>query len=332
MKIHFLPHIVGAGIFIILVLSIWIIRNNRKNKIKASLISLGLGFQPNKKDDQPIQKQEIRWKDNSKEIIFDIFNYSQSTIDFYKNQYRLEELFQCEFVRFVRKNNFKVSAIKADWNKIKKKEQSKILLGTNGEEKIFQEETENSFFNFGLTGSGKTFFNKNCIISQYKKIDAEIHIITNKKTDYSNCYTYDLEKERNDFKKILLEIEARRRNWEQNGIINQKPILIVFDECQYANEDKDFVEYINRIIRTGRSQKINILLSTQSGTVSSIRNIEINLVGIKIAQRGVESLAFGETIFPKEVAEKAFHIQQPIGFGFLKTTKYKASKVRFYYE
>lgn len=334
MKTHFLPQIIGAGILIILALIWWLLKSNKKSKIKTSLISLGFGFQGERKESQPTKPQGVRWKNKNKEIVFYLFNYSQSTIDFYKNQHRLEELFQCEFVKFVRPSNFKVRAIKANWKNFKKetKEQNRILLASNGEDKIFQEDIENSIFNFGLTGSGKTFFNNGCIINQYQKLGAEIHIITNKKSDYKNCYSYDVDKEKNGFKKILNEIETKRQGWEHSGITNQKPILIVFDECQYANEDKDFVEHINRIIRTGRSQKINILLSTQSGTVGSIRNIEINLVGIKIAQRGVESLAFGETIFPKEVAEKAFHIQQPIGFGFLKTTKHKASKVRFYYE
>lgn len=304
----------------------------RKNKnIKDALFQLGLGYKKHFDGQSP---QELKFKLKKHKLIFNRFNYGLSVLDFYKKQQAIEELFGVEIVEFQRTNQFQVVGKLGDFNSpIQKtiKERSDVLICFDGVKKHYFEESRSAFL-FGLSGTGKTHLLENCVLKQLRKMDSEIHIITSKKSDFEAAYSYHNPQDLQKFKEILRVTEELRLGWEEAGIRNKKHIVFVFDEVQECNDDKEITTVIKSWIRVGRSQNIWVILASQSGTVASLRNIEINLVPIKIAVRFTESVAFAETIFTPELAFKSHHIKQPFGFGYVKTPSYVGGKVRFYYE
>lgn len=313
----------------------WIITSITKNqKIKDALFQLGLGYKRHGADGVNHTPQEIEYSNSKTELVFRKFNYGFSTLDFYKKQQALEELFGVEIVEFERVNQFTVIGKKADFNSPLDKEikdRTDVLIGFDGVKKHFFGENRSAFL-FAPSGTGKTHLLKNCIIRQLAKMGSTIHIITSKKSDFEKSYSYHNPQDLQNFKQILKSTEEERLVWEEMGFRNKKNIVFVFDEVQEANEDKEITNIIKSWVRVGRSQNIWVILASQSGTVGSLRNIEINLVPIKIAVRYTESVAFAETIFTPELAFKSHHIKQPIGFGYVKTSSYSGGKVRFYYE
>ncbi len=312
-----------------------IVNNSAKNKkIKDALFQLGLGYKRHDPDGSSRTPQEIEFNDAKNELVFKKFNYGFSTLDFYKKQQALEELFGIEIVNFERVNPFKVVGRKADFKSpITKevKERTDVLIGFDGIQKHFFGENRSGFV-FAPSGTGKTHFLKNCLIKQLEKMNADIHIITAKKSDFDRAYSYQNPQDLENFKNILKKTEEDRLKWEEIGFRNKKHIVFIFDEVQEANDDKDITSVIKSWVRVGRSQNIWVILASQSGTVTSLRNIEINLIPIKIAVRFTESVAFAETIFTPELAFKSHHIKQPLGYGYAKTSSYVGGKVRFYYE
>jgi hypothetical protein len=323
-----------AGL-VFLALALWLYTSNKKNrKIKDALFQLGLGYKRFNSDGVNQTPQEIEFKNGKKELTFKKFNYGFSTLDFYKKQQALEELFGVEIVDFERVNQFKVIARKADFkSSITKdpKERTDVLIGFDGIKKHSFDENRSAFI-FAPSGTGKTHFLKNGPIKQLEKMGAKIHIITSKKSDFENAYSYHNPKDFEQFKQILKDTEEKRLHWEEIGFRNKKYIVFIFDEVQEANDDKEITSVIKSWVRVGRSQNIWVILASQSGTVASLRNIEVNLIPIKIAVRYTESVAFAETIFTPELAFKSHHIKQPMGYGYIKTSSYVGGKVRFYYE
>lgn len=311
------------------------VKNYLQNKkIRNALFQLGLGYKRHNADGINQTPQEIKFKNSSNELVFKKFNYGFSTLDFYKKQQALEELFGVEIVDFERVNQFKVVGKKADFKSpiVKElKERTDVLIGFDGLKKQFFNENRSAFI-FAPSGTGKTHFLKNCLIKQLEKMDADIHIITSKKSDFERAYSYHNPQDLERFKHILKSTEESRLQWEEMGFRNKKPLVFVFDEVQEANEDKEITSVIKSWVRVGRSQNIWVILASQSGTVASLRNIEVNLIPIKIAVRFTESVAFAETIFTPELAFKSHHIKQPMGYGYIKTSSYVGGKVRFYYE
>lgn len=306
----------------------------KNQKIKDALFQMGLGYKRYNSDGINQTPQEVEFKDAKNELVFKKFNYGFSTLDFYKKQQALEELFSVEIVDFERVNQFKVVARKADFKSpITKeiRERTDVLIGFDGIKKHFFDENRSAFV-FAPSGTGKTHFLKNCIIKQLEKMGASIHIITAKKSDFIEAYSYDNPQDLEQFKQILKSTETDRLGWEEIGFRNKKPLVFIFDEVQEANDDKEITSVIKSWVRVGRSQNIWVILASQSGTVASLRNIEINLIPIKIAVRFTESVAFAETIFTPELAFKSHHIKQPMGYGYIKTSSYTGGKVRFYYE
>ncbi|MBL7544124.1 MAG: ATP-binding protein [Bdellovibrionaceae bacterium] len=313
----------------------YVMRIKTKNKkIRDALFQLGLGYKRYNSDGVGQNPQELEYKNAGNKLLFKKFNYGFSTLDFYKKQQALEELFGTEFANFERVNQFEVIGQKADFKSpiVKEiKQRTDILIGFDGIKKHFFDENRSAFI-FAPSGTGKTHFLKKCIISQLEKLDNQIHIITSKKSDFDKSYSYHNPNDLQDFKQILKTTEEQRLWWEEMGYKNKKYLVFIFDEVQEANDDKEITSVIKSWVRVGRSQNIWVILASQSGTVASLRNIEVNLIPIKIAVRYTESVAFAETIFTPELAFKTHHIKQPMGYGYIKTSSYTGGKVRFYYE
>jgi len=324
--------VVGALVVLAIFSAVAKYRKNRK--IKDALFQLGMGYRKHNTDGGNQKPQEIEFKNGRKELIFKKFNYGFSTLDFYKKQQAIEELFGVEIVDFERVNQFRVVGRKADFKSpITKeiKERTDVLIGFDGIKKHSFGENRSAFI-FAPSGTGKTHFLKNGPIKQLDKMGADIHIITSKKSDFENAYSYHNSNDLEQFKQILKSTEQERLHWEEIGFRNKKHIVFIFDEVQEANDDKEITSVIKSWVRVGRSQNIWVILASQSGTVASLRNIEVNLIPIKIAVRYTESVAFAETIFTPELAFRSHHIKQPMGFGYIKTSSYVGGKVRFYYE
>lgn len=305
------------------------------------------------KEEKEIQEYLLKTKfvDSSLEEIFEVkiqnkkqfvefknFNPNYSTEEFYKNTKMLNECFNKEFVVFYRKDIKTVVGIFSNWNMKYKVRLGEICLGINGLEKISIPYDTSSFYIFGKSGRGKSTYLKS-LINSYSKFAVNPRIIIiSKKLDFKDDYPeaeqfiYD-EEGIQKFKEILEEIENHRGNCErlQKHRMFYEPIIVV-DEFQFLENEKEVLKKLYEFIRVGRSKLIRILLASQSGLSTQFKELNINQVAVKILLGKPESKAFAQSIFPNEIAEKISTESIDKGFGYINTDFHNAQKIKFHYE
>lgn len=301
----------------------------QRKYIKEALIKADLADEKitNNKTKKIISFYKFRNK-----IVITKFNKAKSTIDFSEKKQLLAEIFQKEIIKIIRIKN-KIYLYLANWNYKIKLDMKNVLFGFDGESLIKKDQDEaNSMFIFGLSGSSKSTFVRS-IINQIKRIytNSEVIIFSPKPADFPNFNVFD-ESQTEDFLNSLKELENKRAEAEKNKTKLDKKYLIVADEAHILNENKEICEILNKLILIGRSQKIDLILSSQKGTTSDYKNLHISQTKVKICMRNTESLSFAKTIFSEETARDSFFNLVPIGFGFIKTPSISGRKIKFYYE
>lgn len=323
---------IAVGIFTaIFLLTLYLRRRQNQKKIEEAFIKADLADEKEITKNGKTQKIKfINYSSRRNKIVLKSFNKGKSSHDFLEKKQLLTEIFHRDIISIERKK-WDIVFQFADWDKKIRLQKDKFILAYDGQNLIFKNQEDNSMFCFGFSGSGKTTYLRS-LISQAKRIypNVEFKIFTPKPSDFEHyCFN---EHNLDEFLENLNLIENERAEAEKNKTKLQTKYIILADEAHLLNSNKEICELLNKFILMGRSQGIEVWLSSQKGTVSDYKNLHISQTKIKISVRNTESLAFAETIFTSEVARESYFNPLNHGFGYVKTPNIKGTKVKFYYE
>lgn len=278
---------------------------------------------------------EIRIKNQIVEFIN--FNANYSTEEFYSKIKMLNEVFELEFVEFHRVGLRKIVGICSNWDMKYHVPRGEICLGINGLEKLKIPYDIGSILVFAKTGRGKSTYIKSLINSYAKFATSPRIIIISKKYDYKYDYpeaeqfVYD-EEGIQRFNEILDEVETHRANSEKLQRRMFYETIIVADEFQFLENEKEILRKLYEFIRVGRSKLIRIIIGTQSGLSSQFKEININQISVKLLLGPPESKSLAQSLFPNDMAEKISNEVIEKGYAYINSEFYQPQKIKLHYE
>lgn len=281
---------------------------------------------------------EIKIKNKSQIVEFLNFNANYSTQEFYSNIKMLNEVFQLEFVQFHRLSLKKIIGVYSNWNMKYEVPSGEICLGINGLEKIKIPYDIGSIYVFGKSGRGKSTYIKSLINSYSKFAINPRVVIISKKLDFKEDYpeaeqlVYD-EKGIKRFNEILDEVENHRAKcvkYEKHRMFYET--IIVCDEFQFLENEREILKKLYEFIRLGRSKLIRVILGSQSGLSSQFKELNINQMAVKVLLGQPESKAFAQTLFPSDLAEIITNEVIQKGFAYINTEYHQPQKIKLHYE
>lgn len=280
---------------------------------------------------------EIKIKRKYQTVEFINFNANYSTQEFYSNIKMLNEVFELEFVEFHRAGLRKIVGIFSNWNMQYHVPTGEICLGINGLVKLKIPYDIGSIMVFAKTGRGKSTYIKSLINSYAKFATSPRIIIISKKLDYKYDYpeaeqlVYD-EEGIQRFNEILDEVEMHRANAEKLQRRMFYETIIVCDEFNFLESEKEILKKLYGFIRVGRSKLIRVILGMQSGLSTQFKEININQISVKMLLGPPESKSFAQTLFPNDMAEKIANEVIEKGYGYINSEFHQPQKIKLHYE